>query len=71
MDNCASSDQQIWTLMDITGHSGNALKVPGSRPGRPTEAHEAHQTLNAHARGSQRSRHLRVARKFGSALFID
>jgi len=33
-----SSDQQIWTLMDIGGRSGNTLKVPGSRPGRPTKS---------------------------------
>jgi hypothetical protein len=32
-----SSDQQIWTVMDLYGPSGNTPKVPGSRPGRPTE----------------------------------
>ena len=32
-----SSGQQIWTLMDVRGRSGNTLKVPGSRPGRPTK----------------------------------
>jgi hypothetical protein len=32
----ASSDQQIWTVMDLHGPSGNTPKVPGSRPGRPT-----------------------------------
>jgi hypothetical protein len=31
-----SSDQQIWTLRNVPGHSGNTLKAPGSRPGRPT-----------------------------------
>ena len=30
------SGQQIWTLTDGHGRSGNTLKVPGSRPGRPT-----------------------------------
>jgi hypothetical protein len=34
---CTSSGQQIWTLMDVRGCSGNTLKVPGSRPGRPTK----------------------------------
>jgi len=33
---CNSSVQQIWTLMDVPGRSGNTLKVLGSRPGRPT-----------------------------------
>jgi len=28
--------QQIWTLSDVPGHSGNTLKVLGSRPRRPT-----------------------------------
>jgi hypothetical protein len=31
-----SSDQQIWTVMDLYGPPGNTPKVPGSRPGRPT-----------------------------------
>src|ERR1017187_10242844 len=31
------SDQQIWTLSDVLGYSGNTPKVPGSRPGRPTK----------------------------------
>ncbi len=33
---CTSSGQQIWTLMDVHGRFENTLKVPGSRPGRPT-----------------------------------
>jgi hypothetical protein len=32
----ASSNQQIWTVTDLHGPSGNTPKVPGSRPGRPT-----------------------------------
>ena len=32
-----SSGQQIWTLRDVPGHSGNTLKVLGSRPRRPTD----------------------------------
>ena len=35
-----SSGHQIWTLMDVPGRSGNTLKVPGSRPGRPTKIPE-------------------------------
>jgi hypothetical protein len=31
-----SPDQQIWTVMDLHGPSGNTPKVPGLRPGRPT-----------------------------------
>jgi hypothetical protein len=27
---CTLSGQQIWTLMDVPGRSGNTLKVPGS-----------------------------------------
>ena len=30
------SGQRISTLRNVPGHSGNTLKVPGSRPGRPT-----------------------------------
>jgi hypothetical protein len=32
------SGQQIWTLRDVPGYSGNTPKVPESRPGRPTES---------------------------------
>jgi hypothetical protein len=32
-----SSDQWIWTVMDLHGPSENTPKVPGSRPGRPTQ----------------------------------
>ena len=32
------SDQQIWTLRNGPEHSGNTPKVPGSRPGQPTNS---------------------------------
>ncbi len=54
---CLSSDQQIWTLMDVSGPSGNTLKVPGSRPGRPTKSCK---TLNDHAHVSHRSQEWRI-----------
>jgi hypothetical protein len=31
-----ASDQVIWTTLDAVGWSGPIPKVPGSRPGRPT-----------------------------------
>jgi hypothetical protein len=31
----ASFNQQIWTVTDLHGPSGNTPKVPESRPGRP------------------------------------
>ena len=42
-----SSGQQIWTLMDVPGRSGNTLKVPGSRPGRPTRNHQKTSSVQA------------------------
>jgi len=39
--NPTSSDQQIWKLMDVPGHSGNTFKVPGSRLGRRTKSKQS------------------------------
>ena len=49
--------------MDVPGHSRITLKVPGSRPGRPTKF-SYQRALNVHARESQRSQHLRVGTIF-------